>query len=85
MKFTTHLLFLLKLRSCTASRSRSGFIQVSLTKVEACKSFLFTEKFPCNKNKEHLVDFIHALRSSQVSQSTLKNMSVHLARHKKEW
>ena len=35
------------LRCCTARGSSAGFSFVSPTMVEARKSFLFTEKFPC--------------------------------------
>ena len=50
-------------RCCTGRRSGTGFSRVSPPNFEACKSFLFTEKFPCFKNKEDLVDFVITLYS----------------------
>ena len=48
-------------RCCKARGSCTGFSQVSPTKVEARKSFLLMEKFPCIENKEYLVDFVFTL------------------------
>ena len=45
-------------RCCTARGSSTRFSLVGPTKVKACKSFLFTVKFPCIENKEHLIDFV---------------------------
>ena len=43
---------------CTAKASGTGLSGAIPTKVEALKSFLFSEKLPCIENKEHLVDFV---------------------------
>ena len=48
---------------CTARGSGNVFSRVGLTKVEAHKSSLFTEKFPCIENKEHMDDFVITLYS----------------------
>ena len=45
-------------RCCTAKGFNTGFSLVGPTKVKAHKSFLFTEKFPCIEDKEHLLDFV---------------------------
>ena len=47
------------LRRFIARGSGIGFSQASPTKVEACKSFLFTDKSPCIENKDYMVDFDH--------------------------
>ena len=47
------------LRRFIARGSGIGFSQASPTKVEACKSFLFTDKSLCIENKDYLVDFDH--------------------------
>ena len=51
-----------RLSRCRARRSGTAFSWVSLTKVEARKYFLFTEKFPFIENKELLLDFVITLR-----------------------
>ena len=48
-------------RCCTAGESSTRCSLLSPTKVKARKSFLFTKKFPCIENKEHLVDFVITL------------------------
>ena len=45
----------------TAKRSSIGFSQVCLTKVEACKSFLFTESSLVLKIKNTLLIFVITL------------------------
>ena len=45
-------------RCCTAKGSNTKLSLVGPTKVKAHKPFLFTKKFPCIKNKEHLLDFV---------------------------
>ena len=42
-------------RCCAARGSSTRSSLVGSTKFEACKSFLFTEKFPCI---EHLAEFV---------------------------
>ena len=49
------------LRGRTASRSNTGFSLVGPTKVKARKSLLFTKKFRCTENKEHMVEFLSHL------------------------
>ena len=49
------------LRHFIARGSNIGSCRASPTKVEACQSFLFTEKSQCIENKEHLVHFDIAL------------------------
>ena len=42
-------------RCCSARGSGTRFPLAGPSKVKSGKSFLITEKFPCNENKEHLV------------------------------
>ena len=44
-------------RHSTARGSGTGFVPVGPSKVEACKSVLFTKDSFCVDNKEHFVDF----------------------------
>ena len=51
-------------RCCTARRASTRFSLVGPTKVQACKSFLFSEKFSSIENKEHPLDFVDFLSHS---------------------
>ena len=63
------------------------FSLIGHTKVKACKSFVFTQKFPIVKYNEHFFDFVfhfyflslcfNALHSSKVSQL----LGIHIFRH----
>ena len=57
--------------------SCTRFSLVYPTKVKASKSFLFTEKFPCIENKEHLLDLLK-LKSLSNTQSYLKYKHVYI-------
>ena len=46
------------LKCCTARVSSTRFFMVGLSKVNARNLFIFTEMFPCIKNKEHLIDSV---------------------------
>ena len=63
------------LRCCTARGSITRFSLVGPTKVEACKSFLFTEKFPCIVKKVHWVDFVIMFNKNMLSM--VKYISLH--------
>ena len=52
------------LRWSAARGSSTRSFLVGPTYITACKLFLFTEKFPCSENKEHLIDFLITFFSS---------------------
>ena len=54
-------------RCSTAKGSSTRLSLVGLTKVQACKSFLFTEGSLKVEDKEYLVDFVVTLYSTQLN------------------
>ena len=60
----------------TARGLGNGFSWVITTKVEACKSFLFTEKLSCFENKEQLFDFVLKFNTSNKEDYKIGDVSM---------